>query len=80
MEIDLSTLLKLNIPIELCLLAHNADGSKSLLSTKQFDWRFALAHGGINVSLELAGVDAKSKLAVGVIQVFEDFFTFELKK
>ncbi len=78
MEIDLLTLMKLNVPIELVLLAHNADGSKSLLSTKQFDWRFALSHGGINVSLELAGVDAKSKLAVGIIQVFENCWFLNL--
>jgi len=72
MEIDLLTLLKLNIPVELALIAHNADGSKSLLSTKQVDWRFVLSHGGISVNLELPGVDAKSKLSVGVIQISMD--------
>jgi len=69
MDIDLLTLLKLNVPIEVALVSHSPDGSKSLLSTKQVDWRFVLSHGGINVSLELPGVDAKSKLSVGIIQV-----------
>ena len=69
MDIDLLTLLKLNVPVELTLVTIGPDGSKSLLSTKQIDWRFVLSNGGVKLSFELPGVDAKSKLSVGLIEV-----------
>jgi hypothetical protein len=63
------TLSKLSVPIEIVLVSHNPDGTKTLLAIKHVDWRFVLAHGAINVSLELSGMDVNNKLSVGLIQV-----------
>lgn len=68
-EIDVMTLSRLNIPVELVLVAISPDNTKTVLSIKRIDWRFVLTHGAVNVSLELPGNDMNDKSAVGIIQV-----------
>lgn len=67
--IDSSLLSKLNSPVELALFSIDKNHNKKLISVKSIEWRFVLTHPKVEVSLELEGTEAKSKMSIGVIQV-----------
>lgn len=67
--VDSAILAKLNSPVELALVSIDKNGNKKLLSVKSVEWRFVLAHPRVDVSLELEGLETKTKMTVGVIKV-----------
>ncbi len=60
---------KLNSPVELTLFSIDKNGQKKLLSVKSVEWRFVLSNPRVDVSLELEGLETKTKMTVGVIKV-----------
>ena len=67
--VDSTILAKLNSPVELALFSIDKNGQKKLLSVKSVEWRFVLSNPRVEVSLELEGLEAKTKMSVGAIKV-----------
>ena len=64
--VDFSSLVKLQAPIHLVITIDSPKG-KEVLTTKNIEWRAMLSSPSLSFPLELLGVGAKSKVAVGAL-------------